>query len=69
MLSQIKSIIVEFSKCGTNKVSEIIKILHDSKPEVFGILKRRYNEVKSASKEIIKKFGSNEMKRRKNCQI
>ena len=53
---------VEFSHCGTNIVSEIVKILHDSKPEVFGILKRRYNEVKSASKEIIKKFGSNEKK-------
>lgn len=53
---------VEFNKCGTNRVSEVVKFLHDSKPEVFGILKRRYNEVKSASKEIIKKFGSNEKK-------
>ena len=53
---------VEFNKCGTNRISEIIKFLHDSKPEVFSILKRRYNEVKSASKEIIKKFGSNEKK-------
>ena len=53
---------VEFSKCGTKRISEVVKFLHDSKPEVFGILKRRYNEVKSASKEIIKKFGSNEKK-------
>lgn len=53
---------VEFNKCGTNRISEVIKFLHDSKPEVFGILKRRYNEVKSASKEIIKKFSSNEKK-------
>jgi hypothetical protein len=53
---------VEFNKCETNRVSEVVKFLHDSKPEVFGILKRRYNEVKSASKEIIKKFSSNEKK-------
>ena len=53
---------VEFNECGTNRVSEVIKFLHDSKPEIFGILKRRYNEVKSASKEIIKKFGSYEKK-------
>ncbi len=53
---------VEFNKCGTTGISEVIKFLHDSRPEIFGILKRRYNEVKSASSKIIKKFGSNEKK-------
>jgi hypothetical protein len=53
---------IEFSQCGTKRISEVIKFLHDSKPEVFGILKKRYNEVKSASKEIIRKSGLNDKK-------
>ena len=47
---------VEFNENEQNQISEIIKSLHNNKPEVFGILKRRYKEVKNASKAIIKKF-------------
>lgn len=53
---------VEFSENEADQISEIIQFLQKNKPEVFSILKSRYNEVKSASKAIIKKFGSKEKK-------
>ena len=53
---------VEFNENEQNPISEIIKFLHNNQPEVFSILKRRYKEVKSASKAIIKKFSIKEKK-------
>ena len=61
---------VEFNENEQNQISEIIKSLHNSQPEVFGILKRRYKEVKNASKAIIKKFSLKEKKEEQpNIQI
>lgn len=61
---------VEFNENEQNPISEIIKSLHNSKPEVFGILKRRYKDVKSASKAIIKKFSLKEKKEEQpNIQV
>ena len=61
---------VEFNENEQNRISEIIKSLHNSEPEVFGILKRRYKEVKNASKAIIKKFSLKEKKEEQpNIQI
>ena len=61
---------VEFNENEQNQISEIIKSLHNSQPEVFGILKRRYKEVKSASKAIIKKFSLKEKKEEQpNIQV
>ena len=53
---------VEFNENEQNQIAEIIKSLRNSQPEVFGILKRRYKEVKNASKAIIKKFSLKEKK-------
>ena len=61
---------VEFNENEQNQIAEIIKSLHNSQPEVFGILKRRYKEVKNASKAIIKKFSLKEKKEEQpNIQI
>ena len=59
---------VEFNENEQNRISEIIKSLHNSELEVFGILKRRYKEVKSASKAIIKKFSLKEKKEAKEAK-
>ena len=61
---------VEFNENEQNQIAEIIKSLHNSQPEVFGILKRRYKEVKNASKAIIKKFSLKEKKEEQpNIQV
>lgn len=48
---------VKFNKCDEIKISDVIRYLHNDRPEVFTILKRRYTEIKNASREVIKKFG------------
>lgn len=53
---------VEFDHIGAGLVSEVMVSLLASKPELLGILKRRYNEVKSTSKEVIRKYGVIEKK-------
>jgi hypothetical protein len=53
---------VEFNKCDANRIPDIIKYLKTNRPEVFDILKRRYNEIKSASREINIKSGFQEKK-------
>ena len=61
---------VEFNENEQNQIAEIIKSLRNSQPEVFGILKRRYKEVKNASKAIIKKFSLKEKKEEQpNIQV
>lgn len=53
---------IEYNKFGADKISEVINYLKANRPEVFRILKRRYDEIKSASKEVIKKFALEEKK-------
>ncbi len=48
---------VEYNKCGASKISDVIRYLHNNRPEVFAILKSRYTEMKNASREVIKRFG------------
>lgn len=48
--------VVEYSTCEKELISEIIKNLHKSRPELFTVLKRRYKEIKEAGKETIKKY-------------
>lgn len=54
--------VIEYNQCGTEKINEIIKYLRDKKPELFAVLRRRYQEIKVASKEVIKKFNLETMK-------
>lgn len=51
---------VEYNNNEQNQISEIISFLKGNKPEVIKALRSRYNEVKRASKEIIKKSASKE---------
>lgn len=48
----------ESSKCSADRIANIIKYLQQNKPEIFSLIKNRYSQLKSASREIIKKYGT-----------
>ncbi len=53
---------IEYNQSDPDKIAEIIKFLKDSRPDVLVTIKRRYLEVKNASKRVIKESSLKEKK-------
>jgi hypothetical protein len=53
---------IEESNCDVERVEKVLNHIKQSKPELLGILKNRYNEIKSTAREIIRKSNSESVK-------
>lgn len=53
---------IEYNKSDPDKIAEIIQFLKDSRPDVLVTIKRRYSEVKNASKRVLKESSLKEKK-------